>query len=192
MALVSKVDTGRFGEAPMTPISEVGKTMTSKVDQLFQALAAICQDKPIAEVSITELTSRAGVSRMYFYRHFNLLTDIIAARIGEQFSLFLRRVTKLKVHDAEHVAPLFFSVIETDAESLSVLLRRGEADIIQNMFQLNLEQLAGVHLIQGVDSPYWASYTAGGLSRMIVVWLQKDHRETATEMGLETAKIVRM
>lgn len=166
--------------------------MTSKVDQLFQALAAICQDKPISEVSITELTTRAGVSRMYFYRHFNLLTDIIATRIGEQFSLFLRRVSKLKVHDAEHVAPLFFAVIETDAEALSVLLRHGETDVIQNMFQRNLEQLASVHLIQGVDSPYWAAYTAGGISRIIVAWLQKENRETAAEMGLETAKIVRM
>ena len=44
---------------------------------LFTALLILMQSKNFHEITVTELTKKAGVSRMAFYRNYETIEDII-------------------------------------------------------------------------------------------------------------------
>ncbi|WP_165815229.1 TetR/AcrR family transcriptional regulator [Levilactobacillus bambusae] len=46
----------------------------------------------IAEVTVSELTARSGISRNYFYRHFSSKVDVIAQYFDYGFSRLIRQL----------------------------------------------------------------------------------------------------
>lgn len=54
-------------------------------ESIFTALMILMEKKNFKEISITELTKKAGVSRMAFYRNYNNLEDIITDYLDEFF-----------------------------------------------------------------------------------------------------------
>lgn len=52
-------------------------------ESIFTALMIIMEKKDFKEISITEITKKAGVSRMAFYRNYNQMEDIIINHLDE-------------------------------------------------------------------------------------------------------------
>lgn len=156
---------------------------------LFQSLADLNAKTPLADISIAELTTAAGVSRMYFYRNFKTYDEIIDQHINDLVTDFIRAVRK-RSSSVESNATLFFKILEPDASAFGAFLAHNESNHIQRNFELGLQRLLEQELIQGQADPYWEAYTAGGLSRVITVWLSKPARETPQQMGAKIAAIV--
>ena len=51
--------------------------------QLTRALLELLQKKTLAEISVSELTERAGVGRVSFYRNFHTKEDNFEGRVGQ-------------------------------------------------------------------------------------------------------------
>lgn len=162
----------------------------NKNTMLFHSLAKLHTHAPLNEITIAELTTDAGVSRMYFYRHFNTYTDIIDQHIEDLVTDFMRVVRK-HADSIESTATLFFKVLVPDAKAFGIFLAHDESNHIQHDFELGLQRLLDQNLIQGQHDPYWQAFTAGGLSRVITVWLSKSEPETPMQMGAKIAAIVR-
>ncbi len=54
------------------------------VDCIYTALTQLMQTKPYEEITISEITRRAGVSRMAYYRNYKEKDDIILKRFQKQ------------------------------------------------------------------------------------------------------------
>lgn len=66
----------------------MGKEVRNKQNQLARdcitsALIQLVRQKPLSAVSVKELTERAGVSRMTFYRNYTSIEDILLSRIHD-------------------------------------------------------------------------------------------------------------
>lgn len=66
----------------------MGKEVKNKQNQLARscitsALIQLVREKPLSAVSVKELTQRAGVSRMTFYRNYTSTEDILISRIHD-------------------------------------------------------------------------------------------------------------
>jgi AcrR family transcriptional regulator len=157
---------------------------------LFHSLAKLHTNVSLSDITIAELTADAGVSRMYFYRHFNTYMDIIDLHIEDLVTDFMCAVRK-QPDSIEHTATLFFRILLPDAKSFGVFLAHDESNHIQHNFELGLQRLLDQNLIQGQRDPYWQAFIAGGLSRIITVWLSKSEPETPMQMGTKIAAIVR-
>lgn len=55
---------------------------------LMEALLACLQEKPIRDISAADISSRAGVDRATFYRHFGSVDDIVTALEKDQLNDF--------------------------------------------------------------------------------------------------------
>ncbi len=55
------------------------KNQTNQIvrESITQALLLLMQTQPFAQINITQLVERAGVSRVSFYRNFHSVEDII-------------------------------------------------------------------------------------------------------------------
>ena len=68
-----------------------GRSSLSR-NRLIQALMTLMQEKDYTDITVTDLTQAAGVSRMAFYRSFSSKEDVInrfMAAVGEQIHSLL-------------------------------------------------------------------------------------------------------
>ena len=61
-------------------------------DCLTEALVRLCRQKPLAEVTVTELCRTAGVSRMAFYRNYASKEEVLLERLDELIAFYRRTV----------------------------------------------------------------------------------------------------
>ena len=50
---------------------------------MYQALLYLMRDKAFSSISVSDITSEAGVSRMAFYRNYNKIEDILTEHLDE-------------------------------------------------------------------------------------------------------------
>lgn len=162
----------------------------TKTLALFNSLAELHETLPLDQISISQLTTHAQVSRMYFYRNFTTYQDIIDSRIQELLDQFLRITKKRSTRSIAATTALFFENLQADAPALSVFLNNGEGDHVQAVFERGLTELINQGIVNGSTDPYWRAFIAGGFSRIITVWLRSDSPLTPAEMGLKVAQIV--
>ena len=53
------------------------------MESLTDALLKIMEQKPLAEINVSELCRRAGVSRVSYYRNFNTMEDILVQYLNK-------------------------------------------------------------------------------------------------------------
>ena len=73
------------------------------VDCIYTALLQLMQTKPYRDISITEITRRAGVSRMAYYRNYADKDEILLRRLEDRFlrvEAILKESSDLSERDA--------------------------------------------------------------------------------------------
>ncbi|WP_125589836.1 TetR/AcrR family transcriptional regulator [Companilactobacillus jidongensis] len=163
----------------------------SKEQLLFNTLSELHKTTPLSMISVSQLTRQAGVSRMYFYRHYQTYDDIIRSHILYLFNRFLRLVKKYHANDSQDTCTMFFKVIQTDAQSLGIFIVNGELNLVQSTFERCFTEL----LIQRVITPalpdsYATAFTIGGLTRLLIVWIQEPNPDSPERMGQVVANLV--
>lgn len=83
----------------MKPSKANKKTLKAVVKQsITQALLQLMQTGSFENIRITDITKRAGVSRVSFYRNFESKEDVLIKYLHEHILLFLQRLTPPTVH----------------------------------------------------------------------------------------------
>lgn len=62
--------------------------------RIFDALLALAKDKPLAEVTVTELCRRAHVSRMTFYRNYATKEEVLLSRLDQLIDQYEERTAE--------------------------------------------------------------------------------------------------
>ena len=68
-------------EKTVSPMSNEGRN-AYVVERLTGALLELLEEKPLADISVSELCDRAGVGRTSFYRNYQEKEDILRARVS--------------------------------------------------------------------------------------------------------------
>lgn len=61
----------------------VSKTNLQVKDEMYKALCRLLKEKKPSEVSVSDLTAEANVSRMSFYRNYNTIEDVLTEHLDE-------------------------------------------------------------------------------------------------------------
>jgi AcrR family transcriptional regulator len=159
---------------------------------LLAAAEALMLD-PAADISVTSITTAAGVSRSVFYTHFSGVDDLAAAileaaieQIGADDatlrtdgaltgSAALRTaVTRLVGHVESHLA-LYAAVLTPTSASLERAI-----DAYQRQAVVTLEGLRNIP--PGLDRRSMARYFAAGSLAVVVAWIRDDDRAPREEL----------
>ena len=81
-------------------------------ESIFTALMILMEKKNFKEISITEIAKKAGVSRMAFYRTYNMKEDIITTYIDELFQEYSKEILSDDKIDNYKNLLLYFSYLE--------------------------------------------------------------------------------
>ena len=105
----------------------------------------------------------------------------------EKFENFMEEIQHMDLSSTYHTSLIFFRVIENEQYFYTTLMNSGQLDILGQYFENAMQYLfRAVDLGYGLDDEqmrYYASYRAGGLSRLLVSWINSGMKESPEDMA---------
>ncbi len=148
------------------------------VEHLTGAMLALLEDKPIAEISISELCDQAGVGRTSFYRNFEEKEDIIKAhmkRLSQEWADKCKSTPDIPVRE---IVRIVFSHFEANRGFYGLLNERGLVYLLKDI----ILDLCGFDPEQDMVSAYSSAYVGFFLYGWIEVWFRRGMRDTVEEL----------
>ena len=147
------------------------------VEQLTGALLALLEEKPLAEISISQLCEKAGVGRTSFYRNFQEKEDILHARVYHLFKEWTGLLGEGAPLDRLILA--MFSHFEEHRDFYALLNRRGLIGLLKDV----ILKLCGFRPDQEAKAAYASAFAAYSLYGWVEVWFLRGMKESAAEMA---------
>ncbi|HEX9027303.1 MAG TPA: TetR/AcrR family transcriptional regulator [Clostridium sp.] len=156
-------------------------------ESIFIALMILMKKKDFKEISITELTKKAGVSRMAFYRSYNIKEDIIATYIDELFQEYSKEIFSKKNIDNFDNLRLYFSYFRKHETLISNLIKSNLINILLEKCIASFYTLSEDVECNKSYSPekqkFWIQYMAGGLYNVLIEWAKNGMKQSDEYMA---------
>ena len=155
-------------------------------ESITLALIQLMAKKEFHEISITELTKRAGVGRVTFYRNFEDKTDVLRKYLNDiQYEFMLSRETNRHNSDfTEYITDLFTHLY--NYKELAELLLKA------NMFYLVKEQFDYVfHKLKTTSEEETALFfLSGGLYNAFYYWAVNNFTNSPKEIAEDITRYI--
>ncbi|MCQ2287308.1 MAG: TetR/AcrR family transcriptional regulator [Bacteroidales bacterium] len=147
---------------------------------LKTAIKEMAKTQEYKDISVTKLCERAGVSRMAFYRNYNIVSDVyyelaydlnneMIAAAGSPFRLGTSKEWYLKV----------FNLVEKNKDSLSLMFQEN----FQYQWMRIVNSLAVHDKSFSQEKTFQRIMWCGGFENAIASWLKNDLTPSAEEMA---------
>lgn len=176
------------------PIKTDAQAVRSK-QWMLDALIALMSEKPFAQITISEIASRAQLDRRTFYRHFKTKEDIIIHRIrqlSEHFEHIIRRQEPLRTKE---IALYFFGLCAGDKELLGLLYTHKLLPLL--LYELNTifpehhnRYHGDAEIYAPYDEDYALAYHVGGFWNVLLRWLGDGMEKTPEELAETVASFL--
>ena len=163
-------------EKTVSPMSNEGRN-AYVVERLTGALLELLEEKPLADVSVSELCDRAGVGRTSFYRNYQEKEDILRARVYYLFKDWTGRLGEGAPLDRLILA--MFSHFEEHRDFYALLNERRLIGLLKDV----ILELCGFRPDQEAKAAYASAFAAYSLYGWVEVWFRRGMRESAAEMA---------
>lgn len=148
-------------------------------EHLTDALLSLLAEKPLNEISISELCSAAGVGRTSFYRNFESKEEILKGHIRHLFQGWVDAWETNPGLSLDKAVYQVFSHFETNRGFYGLLNERGLVYLLKDI----ILDLCGFDPEQEVVAAYSSAYVAFFLYGWIEVWFRRGMKETAAELA---------
>lgn len=149
------------------------------VEHLTDSLLTLLAEKPMHEISISELCDAAGVGRASFYRNFETKENILKAHIEHLFHSWTDEWEQNPGLPLSRLIYQVFSHLETNRDFYSLLNQRGYIYLLKDI----LLDMCGFNPDQELIPAYSSAYAAFFLYGWIEVWFRRGMKETAAELA---------
>ncbi len=148
------------------------------VEHLTSSMLELLKEKPISEISVSELCGMAGVGRTSFYRNYEEKEDIIKAYVEHLFQDWVDRWKGTPDLPVKEVVRIVFSHFEANREFYTLLNERGLVYLLKDI----ILDLCGFNPEQEMPAAYSSAYVAFFLYGWIEVWFRRGMKDTAEEL----------
>ena len=148
------------------------------IEHLTSSMLALLKEKPIEEISISELCDMAGVGRTSFYRNYEDKEAIIKAYIEHLFQNWADKRKTTPNLSVRETVQIVFSHFEANREFYSLLNERGLVYLLKDI----ILDLCGFNPEQEMAAAYSSAYVGVFLYGWIEVWFRRGMRDTAEEL----------
>ena len=141
------------------------------------------QTKALNQISISEITQTAGVSRSSFYRNFDTKEQALSYYVQKCYKAYFQHGTiQLQTDhqfDFNHFLYLRFRFIKQNRDMFTTLRKH---NLLSYIFEDLDPELAQILSGMKLDSPYYTAMFASCSAGIIRQWIDNDFKETEEEM----------
>lgn len=149
------------------------------VEHLTRSMLTLLEEKPIAEISISELCDGAGVGRTSFYRNYKEKEDIIRAHIKYLSQDWMDKCKSVPNISVSETVRIVVSHFEANRDFYSLLNKRGLVCLLKDI----ILDLCGFNPDQEIMAAYSSAYVAFFLYGWIETWFRRGMSESAEELA---------
>lgn len=159
------------------------KEQETAKDKLSDALICIMKEKPFEEISVTDISERAKVSRMAFYRNAQSKEDLLRYRIEKLSQRFIMQNGSLIFCSLPQYYENLFSFFLEKKEFFALLERAGFLYMVKDIIdRYYFEQARSVEEKKDIRE-YESYYFSGALYNVFLLWERKGMQESPKEMA---------
>ena len=158
-------------------------------EMIYLGLMECLKTKPLSELTITEISDRAGVGRTTFYRNFDSPIDVLHMKCDacfEEVTDGLLREYGRGVQSSDGLMVYFFRYWMDRSDLLSALIDANRLDIIYGCQRRHFDRIAATFFPQldtGSDEyVYFTSLRSGILTGIMMAWGQTDRKKSPEEV----------
>lgn len=158
---------------------------------IVTALVQLLEEKPFSAITISELTERAGVSRMTYYRNYHAKEDIFEIYLEDVLEHYKEDVKKLMLkgnyYDKENMIH-YFLYLKKHKRFLRCLMKNGFGHLI--LATVNKYVMATWYQPDdGIEQYYTLQAFAGTLFNLYLAWSSNGMKESPEKMAEILQKI---
>ena len=162
------------------------------------ALFALMEEKEYRQISVSEITERAGVARRTFYRLYQSKEDVIDAYFDRLCMEYQIGCSPIRGYDIGQIAMEYFSFWYQYKDFLLLLHRSGLDSMLFLGINRASEQVIrsriGEHPMQQIpELIYFITYSTGGFMNLLFDWIKSGMEmrpETYAEVTSDAIKKV--
>lgn len=149
---------------------------------LIDALLALMETKSYDAITITEITKKAGVARLTFYRHFESKEQILLAHFEILFSRFFVELSETPGMDLRAALCRCFEYWKEDGEIAKLLVRQDLKTLLHQPFGDYLGRVLETKVLPRSTSHFQRKFIEGGLLLTMLDWVQDSKGYSPEEM----------
>lgn len=157
-----------------------------------EALLQLMEQKHFSEITVTEITAKAGVSRLTFYRNFDTKEEVLLRYFDAIFQDYLQSIQEDTACTLENALCKCFEYWHTHKEESRLLIRDDLSAILYKPYGQYMDQV-----LKNVSVPRTLSHTqkrfiVGGLYFITQDWFENNDGRTAEDMTEEVLSLLGM
>lgn len=159
---------------------------------LGTALLKLLMSREPDDISIADITKKAGLSRQTFYTNFRAKEDILVYLVDGLFERYRERVRRMRPA-AEELIVDYFIFWGDSREFLSLLFRRGLGGLFQNANRQFFEADGlprGIITASEEREPYVRACLAGITFELLYIWMTRDMGLSVNALSGISARLV--
>ena len=161
----------------VSPMSNEGRN-AYVIEHLTSALFELLEERPLEEITVSALCSRAGVGRASFYRNYQRREDIVRAHLVQLLRGWQDAYGPWDGHPLHETIGSLFGHFEAHRSFYTLLSRRGLVYLLKDAL---LDAVGYRPELERVEA-YARAYAAYTLYGWIETWFRRGMRESAQEM----------
>lgn len=163
-------------------------------ESIFTALMILMEQKKFKEISISEIAKKAGVSRMAFYRNYNVIEDIIISYINEFFEEYSKQILGYEKIDNYESVHSYFSYFRKHEKLITNLINSNLTNLLLDKSVEYFHTLSQESVCKKAYSPikerYIIEFMAGGLFKVLIEWVKSGMKESDDDMSKIVCDII--
>lgn len=160
-------------------------------ESIFGALIKLLSSNSYNDITITQITTIAGVSRMAFYRNYKTKDDIINVYLDDLFENLKAGANGLGCESKEDHLRYFFNFYFNNKEIIAILLKNNLLHLFYDKFKKYTMEFFKTQ--PDKNDPkfenYLALYATGGLYSILIEWISGGTLKNSEEMTQLTLEI---
>lgn len=158
-------------------------------ESIETALILLMKERTFQAISITDIVTRAGVSRSGYYRNYSSKEDILRSIFNQSVDTILEAIRfPLRQIDAENTYLQLFQAVQKNIR-LFEIVQKAE---MQWMFLSEVSKHLSLRIPEEQTSAqYWLCSWVGATVNVIFLWVGRGMKESPTEMAAICAHEVR-
>ena len=146
--------------------------------QITAALLELLKEKPIADISISELTQRAQIGRVSFYRNYQSKEDILREESDRLIKEWGHRYETNPESSPETLFPSLFDFYKEHKEFYTIIFQAGMTSI---MLETILDTIQVTEEMSNLEA-YMKSFWAYGIYGWLIEWINRGMPESGSDL----------
>lgn len=148
-------------------------------DYIIEALLELLKDKSFEKITITNICQKAGVSRISFYRNFNVKEDILKKYIDDITDKFVQNQSfKYDSKKFKDYIIMLFEHLKTQKDFALLLYKNNLLYLIKDTFDKYFLKNA-----KNKNEQFNQMFISGGLFNIFQFWLVSGAKESPKELS---------